>query len=98
MTVSWPDYELLDFGGGRKLERFGPWVLDRPCPSATLAVSSAKTQAWRDATARYEGDRAADGVWSPTINRWKVDSCSFAVGDDLGVTLNQYRIHLDQAA
>ena len=24
------DYELLDFGNGRKLERFGPYVIDRP--------------------------------------------------------------------
>jgi 23S rRNA (cytosine1962-C5)-methyltransferase len=27
-------YELLDSGGGRKLERFGPWVLSRPCAQA----------------------------------------------------------------
>ena len=24
------DYALIDFGNGRKLERFGPWVVDRP--------------------------------------------------------------------
>ena len=27
---SWPDYELLDCGNGRKLERFGMVILDRP--------------------------------------------------------------------
>ncbi|MEO8271534.1 MAG: class I SAM-dependent methyltransferase [Aureliella sp.] len=27
-------YALLDFGAGRKLERFGEYVLDRPCPAA----------------------------------------------------------------
>ena len=27
-------YELIDFGEGRKLERFGPVVLDRPAPAA----------------------------------------------------------------
>ena len=27
-------YELLDFGRGRKLERFGATVVDRPCPAA----------------------------------------------------------------
>ena len=27
-------YELLDFGDGRKLERFGEVVVDRPCPAA----------------------------------------------------------------
>ena len=28
------DYQLLDFGDGRRLERFGEIVLDRPCPAA----------------------------------------------------------------
>lgn len=28
------DYQLLDFGRGRKLESFGGVVLDRPCPAA----------------------------------------------------------------
>ena len=28
------DYQLLDFGGGRRLERFGQIMLDRPCPAA----------------------------------------------------------------
>ncbi len=27
-------YQLLDSGNGRKLERFGPFVLNRPCPQA----------------------------------------------------------------
>lgn len=27
-------YQLLDFGNGRKLERFGPFVFDRSCPAA----------------------------------------------------------------
>lgn len=27
-------YALIDFGGGRKLERFGSLILDRPCPAA----------------------------------------------------------------
>ena len=25
-------YQLLDFGAGRKLERFGNWIIDRPSP------------------------------------------------------------------
>lgn len=28
------DYELIDSGDGRKLERFGAWVLERPCAQA----------------------------------------------------------------
>jgi 23S rRNA (cytosine1962-C5)-methyltransferase len=30
----WPEFELLDSGNRRKLERFGPHVLDRPEPKA----------------------------------------------------------------
>src|SRR5688500_635651 len=59
MSTAWPDYELIDLGEGRKLERFGAWVLDRPCPAA-VGVARAKPQAWREAVARYDGDRAAD--------------------------------------
>ena len=33
-TAGFPDYALLDSGGGRKLERFGPIVVDRPEPQA----------------------------------------------------------------
>lgn len=29
------DYELLDCGEERKIERFGKYILDRPCPQAT---------------------------------------------------------------
>ncbi len=32
-------YELLDFGQGRKLERFGELVVDRPAPAATDMAS-----------------------------------------------------------
>ena len=68
--TAWPDYELLDFGDGRKLERFGEWTLDRPCPTA-VSLAKAKPQAWRAAIARVEGDRAADGEWSPAPTEWQ---------------------------
>lgn len=42
------DYELLDSGDGRKLERFGRWVLERPCAQA----------AWRPRRDQGEWDRA----------------------------------------
>ncbi|NOY29080.1 MAG: SAM-dependent methyltransferase [Planctomycetes bacterium] len=86
MTPSFPDYELLDFGEGRKLEQFGPWVLDRPCPGA-VEISPAKPQAWGDATACYRGDRAGDGVWSPVARRWEVTDFDLVVGGGLGMTL-----------
>ena len=33
-SILWKDYELLDSGGGEKLERFGAYVLARPEPKA----------------------------------------------------------------
>lgn len=61
----WPDYELLDFGaapgkGGRKLERFGEQVFDRPSPSATDSCPA--TKKWQ-ADARYTGDKVGEGKW-----------------------------------
>ncbi len=69
MNRDWPDYELIDFGDSRKLERFGAWVLDRPCPAA--AGPKQEQAAWRQATARFDGDRAADGVWSSAADQWQ---------------------------
>jgi 23S rRNA (cytosine1962-C5)-methyltransferase len=57
-------YELLDFGRGRKLERFGPFVLDRPAPVAAEDVP-ADPAAWTGATARYERPPGAPGRWQP---------------------------------
>jgi 23S rRNA (cytosine1962-C5)-methyltransferase len=58
------DYELLDFGGGRKLERFGAVVLDRPCPAAEV-TSKSKPSLWNRATARYDRTQGEEGVWTP---------------------------------
>jgi 23S rRNA (cytosine1962-C5)-methyltransferase len=76
MPQEWPDYELLDFGRGRKLERFGPWVLDRPCPGVTAKPQAAN---WDQATGRYDGKR-----WSPPANGWA--GCRIQVAE-LGFTL-----------
>lgn len=77
MTDDWPDYELLDFGDGRKLERFGAWVLDRPCPAAEAAKK--QPSLWGDADVRFEGDRAADGVWIPKAKNWEAAHIDFPV-------------------
>ena len=33
-STNWKDYELLDCGGGEKLERWGKYTLIRPDPQA----------------------------------------------------------------
>jgi len=68
------DYELLDFGAGRKLERFGPYLLDRPCPAADDAAPSSPAR-FGDAVARYHRDDAQRGQWtckSPIGEPWPV--------------------------
>ncbi len=72
-----PAYELLDFGAGRKLERFGPWILDRPAPGADQPPKN--RELWKSATARYEGDRATEGDWTPAAKKWQVASGEFRV-------------------
>ena len=58
-----PDqYELIDFGDARKLERFGPYLLDRPCPAAE-GFGKANPEIWKTAAARYERGDAERGRW-----------------------------------
>ncbi|MEM8945773.1 MAG: class I SAM-dependent methyltransferase [Planctomycetota bacterium] len=68
--TDWPDYELIDFGEGRKLERFGPVVFDRPCPTAVNAAKQ-NASAWRNACS-FAGDRAAEGKWTRTFKPFAV--------------------------
>ncbi|MFC1757250.1 class I SAM-dependent methyltransferase [Planctomycetota bacterium] len=63
-----PDqYSLLDFGEGRKLEKFGDVILDRPSPAAEH-VKKANSKQWHSVMARYvrtsnRGGKVA-GKWS----------------------------------
>ncbi len=49
------DYELLDSGGGRKLERFGPCVLARPAAQAVWRPSLPPSR-WQGAHASFDRD------------------------------------------
>ena len=49
----WKDYELLDCGGGEKLERWGKQILVRPDPQAIWEHRSTETAAGGTADARY---------------------------------------------
>ena len=48
-TEQWKDYELLDSGGGMKLERFGEYVLSRPEPKALWDKDMSESQ-WNSLT------------------------------------------------
>jgi 23S rRNA (cytosine1962-C5)-methyltransferase len=54
-------WELLDSGDGRKLERFGDLVLDRPSPQAIWPTSPGAP--WDDAAARFARGEGGTGDW-----------------------------------
>ncbi|MEE3368490.1 MAG: class I SAM-dependent methyltransferase [Planctomycetota bacterium] len=64
-------YELIDFGAGRKLERFGGVILDRPSPAAQQATK-AKTSVWNNPHARFQKITGTTGEW---ISRNGVENC-----------------------
>ncbi len=78
-------YELLDFGEGRKLERFGGIVLNRPSLAAEGGKKS-QPELWNDATARFRGPRTGDGSWSPSPKQWQPDDWRF--GHDSAATFS----------
>lgn len=53
--AEWTDYDLLDAGDGRRLERFGQDVIDRPAPTAVGPRRD--WAAWRSSTYRFEPGR-----------------------------------------
>ena len=62
IAEQWQDYELLDCGGGEKLERWGEQYLVRPDPQA-IWDSPRKNPAWKRANARYLRSQSGGGHW-----------------------------------
>ena len=58
----WRDYELLDCGGGEKLERWGRQILVRPDPQA-IWETDRRNPAWRQAGGRYLRSQSGGGHW-----------------------------------
>jgi len=54
-------HELVDSGGGRKLERFGGVLVDRPCPQAIWPARS--DAPWGDAAAVFRRGEGGGGDW-----------------------------------
>jgi 23S rRNA (cytosine1962-C5)-methyltransferase len=64
-TAGLEDYALLDSGRGRKLERFGSLVLDRPEEQA-IWTPKLTAEAWQRADATFTGDVDEEGA-----GRWR---------------------------
>lgn len=58
--MSFNGYQLIDSGGGRKFEQFGPWKLIRPCSQAVWAPQLSQRE-WNGADAIFSRDQE---------NRW----------------------------
>ena len=69
----WTDYELLDCGGGEKLERWGDKLLVRPDPQAIWAAPRAH-RGWKRPDARYARSSAGGGRWADRSvpQRWRI--------------------------
>jgi 23S rRNA (cytosine1962-C5)-methyltransferase len=74
-SPGFPDYALLDSGGGRKLERFGTIIVDRPEPQALW--TRAHPDQWTKAHALFSasGEDEEKGKWridKPVPDSWKI--------------------------
>lgn len=70
----WKEYELIDTGGGEKLERWGEIVLRRPDPQIIWPLPK-ETEAWRKADAHYLRSSSGGGQWryhKPIPERWTI--------------------------
>lgn len=61
-TKGWSEYELLDSGNGRRLERFGKYILSRPDPQAIWKPHMGSSY-WQTADAIFKGSEKGSGVW-----------------------------------
>ena len=84
MPRDWKDFEVVDAGGGMKLERWGPYYLLRPDPQA-LWPARGDSPAWKRIDATYHRSEKGGGSWEyhrklPT--RWEIryGALAFEVG------------------
>lgn len=73
LKPEWAEYELVDSGGGRRLERFGEFTLIRPEPQAKWAPT-VPAQRWETADGEFLKARSGQrGEWKfrkPVPARW----------------------------
>ena len=72
------DYELLDSGNGRKLERFGEVVLARPCAQAVWKPENPSL--WQDALASFDRSDGLNWQGRGNLSRaWTVEIAGVAM-------------------
>ncbi|MDX2205605.1 MAG: class I SAM-dependent methyltransferase [Hyphomicrobiaceae bacterium] len=68
-TAGFADYALLDSGAGRKLERFGRFVVDRPEPQAMWSQAS-EPGVWLRSNAQFKANKSEE---DDDGGRWRFD-------------------------
>lgn len=70
----WKDYELIDCGGGERLERWGGEILIRPDPQA-IWNTSRTNPLWGQAGAKYHRSETGGGHWEKNDlpENWSVE-------------------------
>ncbi|MFT5337500.1 MAG: 23S rRNA (cytosine1962-C5)-methyltransferase [Sphingobacteriales bacterium] len=74
LTQFWKDYELIDFGKGRKLERFGSMIIDRPEPYA-ITKPKYSGQDWeKRRNLKFISGTNSEGTWENTkgVTTWNI--------------------------
>ncbi|MCQ2153726.1 MAG: class I SAM-dependent methyltransferase [Bacteroidales bacterium] len=81
-SEDWKDYELIDSGAGRKLERFGGYVLDRPEPKALWSPALSEAEWRRRSSTRFvpgagfgKAGKEDAGTWNgirPMEEQWQI--------------------------
>mgnify|MGYP000017346457 FL=1 len=74
LADDWKEYELIDAGGGEKLERWGKYILRRPDPQAIWPVQG-NTDKWNRADAHYHRSKSGGGHWeylNKIPQRWTI--------------------------
>ncbi|MDP4180881.1 MAG: class I SAM-dependent methyltransferase [Bacillota bacterium] len=79
----WKDYELIDTGGGEKLERWGKYILRRPDPQVIWPLIN-ETEQWLKPHGHYFRSASGGGKWEFKIKlpeRWTIryDRLSFYI-------------------
>lgn len=82
----WKSYELLDAGNGRKLERFGKLIVNRPEPSADFKPKLSQEE-WDKARFFFTEKKYQNGNWSIEILEFEIPYS--AMGEEFRFKLKQ---------
>ena len=62
LANEWKDYEIIDASEGKKLERWGDIVLNRPDPQIIWSANT-ESKEWKTADAIYHRSKSGGGQW-----------------------------------